>query len=412
MRLGAYNILETEPCLEFMPSLVSFITTKKGIKDFKILVLRLLISHLHPNELNHLLISIRSTLWQLDRDFAYRCVYFLTAYAHLTEEKRRWSDDYGNRDDAKKELATKLLISYALTRDVKLDIGTLHLNHYTHWFYRRAFILVPGNTSDDHLVDYCNTIVNLNFTTFNNDRHDDGSMTYNEIRNTITAFYPEMLLVQTESIDNTVVNGLYDIYEGEGNEIVRYGRVNKKQEFIAKIIRNLIYTLGGMLKQENKEQMISNFWMVLQILHSRNISSGKFHFTTELLLNHSWTKGFDHWEPFDNKSVFITELINTYGQFDIDATLHLLSSVGRKKLMPVGVSLVANILRNSHLAILMMGGEWTDIFIQRSFYEFGKSIKQSKVLLDDFILILNYRVDAGSSEAYLIREDLITFKVA
>lgn len=409
MRLEAYNILETEPCLEFMPSLVSFITTKKGIKDFKTLILRLLISNLHPNELNHLLVGIRSKLWPLDKDFAYRCVYFLIAYAHLAEKERKWSDDYGNRDDAKKERAIKLLINCSLKNEIKIDLNTLHINHNTHWFYRRAFILVPGNTEYTHLIDLCNTIVNLNLATFDNDQRDDGAMTYHEIRNSIADFYPEMLLVQTDNLYNAV-NGLYDKYAADEIVIMRYGRANKKKEFIAKIIRNLIKTLGGMLKHQNKEQMIANFFKVLEILHSRNVSAQKFHFTRELLLNYSWTNGFDHWEPFDQKSVFITELINTYGQFDIEATLHLLSSVGRKKLMPAGVSLVANILRNSHRDILLIGSEWTDIFIQRSFYEFGRSIKQSKFLLDDFILILDHRVNAGSSEAYLIREDLITFK--
>lgn len=48
--------------------------------------------------------------------------------------------------------------------------------------------------------------------------------------------------------------------------------------------------------------------------------------------------------------------------------------------------------------------------IKRLFYNHISKIKNDKKLIDDYIWILNRMVDLGSSEAYLFRENVITYK--
>ncbi|ATA92606.1 hypothetical protein CGC56_10825 [Capnocytophaga canimorsus] len=48
--------------------------------------------------------------------------------------------------------------------------------------------------------------------------------------------------------------------------------------------------------------------------------------------------------------------------------------------------------------------------IKRLYYNHISIIKNDKKLIDDYVWILNRMVDFGSSEAYLFRENVITYK--
>jgi len=48
--------------------------------------------------------------------------------------------------------------------------------------------------------------------------------------------------------------------------------------------------------------------------------------------------------------------------------------------------------------------------IERLYYNHITKIKSNKKLIEDYLWILNKMVDSGSSQAYLIKEQVITYK--
>jgi hypothetical protein len=50
--------------------------------------------------------------------------------------------------------------------------------------------------------------------------------------------------------------------------------------------------------------------------------------------------------------------------------------------------------------------------IKRLYYNHISIIKNDKKIIDDYVWILTQMVDLGSSEAYLFRENVITYKNA
>ena len=53
-----------------------------------------------------------------------------------------------------------------------------------------------------------------------------------------------------------------------------------------------------------------------------------------------------------------------------------------------------------------------DRLIMRLYNDHIASIKHNKRLMDNFIYLLNHMIDLGSSNAYYIRENVITYKKA
>lgn len=406
----AYNLLEVKPCLSFLPFLFTVINTKKGVLELKKLILYLFLSSLHDHELNVLLISIRNNLWQINQDFANRCVYFLIEYTLLRKDNTNWQDYFGNQDKNAKDRAIKRLVNAIIVKDeVSIDLSKIQLNNYTHSHLHLSFLLIPSDTKEDHLINYCIKLVQLHIDCYNEDRNDRASNFYQD-RLYIRDRFSELLLYLEARKGREVIDLLFDAYDSDKEAILRHHSETKKQEFINNIIEYIIRNLDRRVGTKDEELLITSFWNLWNRLHERNQTLNSYHFASLLLLEIAWKEEARNWKPLIGKSPVLTEFIKYYGEVDLSAALALMSTIGEEVLMPQAISLITEILRKSPFVKLHLNGHVVVKFIQRCFYNHGKAIKQNGSLLNDLFMILDIMVDNGSAEAYLIRENLITFK--
>jgi hypothetical protein len=406
----AYNLMEVKPCLAYLPFLFKVITTKQGILELKEIILNLLNSALHDHEKNSLLGSIRYNLWQINSDFALTCVRFLIEFSSLRSSKRGWQIGYQGVDKNAENKALKKIINKAIRNKISaISPSTLELNHYTHHQLRTAFILIPGNAKNDELIEFCIKYVKLHLDSLGDERNDR-SMNFYEDRVQVRDLFSEMFIFLDSPKREEVADLLFDAFHSDKDAIQRHYTVTKKQEFVNGIIEYVIRNLDRNIGKANEDLIIENFWKIWDRFHERNISQTSYYFASLLLLQITWKIDAKSWKPLIGKKNVLTKLILYYGEVDLAAAMSLMSTVGEEVLLPHGISLITSILKNSTVMRTYFKMSSSTKLIQRCFYNHGKAIKSDSLLLIDFFIILDLMVDAGSTEAYLIRESLITFK--
>lgn len=407
----AYNLMDLNPCLSFLPFLFPIIKTKKGLLELKKIFLTIFLSGLHEHELKELLTSMRYSLWSVNKDFTKQCVYFLTKYASLLNNNRGWRGFYGNQDTTAKDRAVKRLINSTLNKEInEIDFSEIELNNYTHWYLLLAFIIIPADIKEDNLANYCIILAQMHIDNF--DSKNDRSDNFFQDRSYIQALFPEVLLYLDPEKAKKTADILFDAYNSDKDAILRYQSQTKKQEFINKVIENIIRSIDTKVGSKDEKLLITHFWNLWNRFHKRNLELTSYYFASILLLEIPWKDEARNWVPIDGRNSVLQEFIKYYGEVDLSAAVSLISTIGNKELMPEGISLIAEILRKSPYMKVHLNMLAGIKFIQSCFYDQGLTIKKNSLLLNDFILILDIMVDTGSTEAYLIRENLITFKAA
>ena len=90
--------------------------------------------------------------------------------------------------------------------------------------------------------------------------------------------------------------------------------------------------------------------------------------------------------------------------------IDLFSTVGEKQFLPEGISWLVDIYKSEMNATVSLIAPSAERMIERLFYNHISKMKRDKKLIEDYLWILNRMVDLGSSEAYLFRENVITYK--
>ena len=112
----------------------------------------------------------------------------------------------------------------------------------------------------------------------------------------------------------------------------------------------------------------------------------------------------------NGKKEFYKKIFLEKGKSNASSVINVFSTIGGKEFLPEGISWLADVFKSNPMTSLSLTSVSSDRMIKRLFYNHISKIKNDKKLIDDYIWILNRMVDLGSSEAYLFRENVITYK--
>ena len=117
-----------------------------------------------------------------------------------------------------------------------------------------------------------------------------------------------------------------------------------------------------------------------------------------------------HWLPLVGKKEFYHKIVIDLGINKTQSIINVFSTIGEKTFLPEGLSWLVEIYKKDENLITSLISLAAERLIKRLFYNHISEIKKNKQLINDFIWLLNKMVDLGSSEAYLFRENVITYK--
>lgn len=346
-------------------------------------------------------------------------MFCLIKYSEFKKSNSNFRDYHDQGKLKEHKLKEKAFVEeQAAIADISIDISTLDLEKSEGYLLARAFVITPYSTGEKLFFDFIKHFVPL----LTEDLKLEENYSYNRSGNEIqiqfqgvhdTQFYiRDLLLYADTSLSKAVLDLILNpIYSAD----FRIGRSrNNLFEFSSKILEYVIYRLDNIISNSTNEvlnkKLIDNFWSVWEYLFEKIKVSGKLFFTKTLFLDIEWKKASSHWKVLENKKEFYHQMINDLGATRTQSMVNLFSTAGEQTFLPEGISWLVDIYKADMTATASLISSSAERMIERLFYNHISKIKKNKKLIEDFLWILNRMVDLGSSEAYLFRENVITYK--
>ncbi|MEJ7780291.1 MAG: hypothetical protein WKF68_11955 [Daejeonella sp.] len=154
-------------------------------------------------------------------------------------------------------------------------------------------------------------------------------------------------------------------------------------------------------------QFISAWTVFRNHLIRNNISL----FSNLLLLDIEvkWKKTSVNWKPIEKDASFFTLCIKIFGPVQVQSVITLLSHIGDEILFQDGFKwLIAHLKKTGNFKNLIQYRD-IDQLMSRGYYNHLDEIMEDISFLSDYLDMLDVLVKQGSSDAYWIREFMISF---
>jgi hypothetical protein len=344
--------------------------------------------------------------------------FFLLNYSKFITQK---PNVYNHNEELERDFKEKehQFILDCLNNSITLNFNDLSFDLYEAHYLGLALLLIPVNTKNELQKDF---ILKFTALVLNDLKYkEDYDYSYSrskrkrKLDSTISIkiqFYLNEVLLYNDlefskKLLETLINPFLNIdFEVSRGTVAVY-------KFVYEIFDYTITRLDDVVVLGNESDINKSavqFWELWRCLFERISLTDKNYFQKQLLLDTQWGLNSDNWKGFINKKSFYEEMIKSFGIKNFESLLKVFSTFGEKVFLPNGLTWIAKFLKENPDNLLYLNSKSAKKFIQVLFNNHIAIIKNNQNLVSDLIFILNKMVEIGSSEAYLIRESVITYK--
>ena len=411
--IGDTSHFDKNAVLYALPLLFKLPSDTFSEHDLKSLIIKLLLSRIDKEPRNYLLLSISENLWKLEPAFALKCWLAMfkliekkqisdNGYKTLDPEEEDWEDPETRQSQQLTEGdEDQTLIDEVISGNaIQVDTTAPRLGHHTRWQLDDVVKMLPIDTELEIHIGFIETMLNVHFEYLGGLKQYDTDE-YKENRDTFKFFYARYLLGRESKVGAVLLRNLLD------RTLVNPEGINnfKIIEFIYAIIKQVISAINNW---PSITQPVDKFWSLWAVLRDWIMETKRAYLIPLLLLELGWNETCDDWHVLEGKKSFYREFILNYGFNHINVAIDLISGVGLKTFMPEGVTWVASML-TSNLAYKTKTTRLEKL-ANRAFFQYGKEIKNDKVLTENFLFILDFLIERGSPKAYMLKEEMIQYK--
>lgn len=414
-----YNLLEASLTIKSIHLLFDNVEEIEARNEIKIIISYLLICPLAEYEQKEYLEYFRTIFNSYHPSEIVRQWFFLVSYAKFITQK---PSQYNHNEEVERDFKEKeyqFILGWSNNSET-LNFDDLSFELYEAHYLGLALLLIPVNTKNELHKDFI-----LKFTTLvlddlkkykeEDDYSSSRSKRKRKLDSTISIkiqFYlNEVLLYNDLVFSKKLLETLISPFLDVDFEVSR-GTVDVYR-FVYEIFDYTITRLDDVVVLGNDsviDKYAVQFWELWKCLFEKISLTNKNYFQKQLLLDTKWGLKSDNWKGFINKKSFYEEMIKRFGVTNFDSLLNVFSTFGEKVFLPNGLIWIAKFLKENPENLLHLNSKSSKKFIQVLFNNHIAIIKNNQSLVSDFIFILNKMVEIGSSEAYLIRESVITYK--
>jgi len=337
-------------------------------------------------------------------------------YKKANPKFHRYQDEESLKEVLDKE--KKFVQQISSNKNLKFDLSEISLEKCEGYLLARAFVITPYDTSNKDFESFIKHFIPI----LTSDLQHEENYSYNHDKeerqihsqSVLDAeFYlAELLLKANSELSKSVLDLIIDpIYQ---LELPNLRRRDDLFEFSSKVPEYVIYKLDDIIANSTEEdlnqKLITNFWALWQHFFDKIKASGKQYFLATLFLDIKWKETSTHWKPLENKRDFYQSMVKDLGKHKTTSILNVFSTVGEKTFLPESISWLVDIFKSEVDTTVALLYPSAERLIKRLYYNHISIIKNDKKLIDDYVWILNRMIDLGSSEAYLFRENVITYK--
>lgn len=246
-------------------------------------------------------------------------------------------------------------------------------------------------------------------------RRDDDSGSILELKYALIVTIPRIVLWNITSEGKDLLELVFKRLHNDTKKFDDLELYGTQLELLKKILEHLTliaYEASYRNDQHISEPGIANFGETLKQYDALLVSHGSIIMSGFLLLNIKWHTGFTHWPPVTQMKPLMDDLLNRYGKFNLPALINFLYHPGQQTYLPAGITLLADATRAGNGYTPLSTQPFISELVFKLYNEHFHAIRMNKKLLEDFLYVLNTLIDEGSSDAYWIREFMISFRSA
>ncbi|TGM61521.1 hypothetical protein [Leptospira vanthielii] len=421
-----YNIIEKEIALSSFHLLMKNAEHEDDKNSIVATMIFMLIAPFQNYEMNKITQYFREIFFRQFPHEAKTVWLGLIKYSIYKKENQKFLDYHDEERYKKAKIKEeKFVQKISSDKNIKLELSEISLDRCSGNLLARAFIATPFDSDDP---DFLNFIIHslsivLNDLTKEEDYPRSGNRnsrnieyeSVSEIEKYIANLFLNADYNFSKSVLTTLVSSLTNYTKSQ-----RYGR-NDLVEFVNTTLDYYVLTLydngyRGIEQSKYKLQQ-TNFWNLWGVLFDLIPDDGNHSLVQRLLFDIRFLLWDDKgnpnvkdWSLLNGKREFYKKIFLEKGKKHVSSVINVLSTIGEREFLPEGISWLTEILKSNDNATLSLSTSSANRMIKRIFYNHIAKIKNDQTLIGDYIWILNKMVDLGSSDAYLLRENVITYK--
>ncbi|GAB3847041.1 hypothetical protein GCM10028822_07890 [Hymenobacter terrigena] len=423
---GKSSVLDTGLYLQSFSLLFKHLTEEADTQELILFTIRTIVSHISNHELEHVFKHLREGV-ALEHPTQYKTIWKgVVAYARFAKEKEYTYDASDPESFAQFQTVEREFLNTLLTNPdgVAIDLAGLDFTNNSTWILPKALAIIPYDTADDEQIRFMQVLCSLMMLGVQKEEEDDdvpryrrsmrGDPTMN-YENTmwVWQYFSHSLILNRFSVSSSILDIL--VTNAVGYAPTRYNSGQSPSEIVGNVLEYTILNLDKLVYNSSdtglKTSATDTFWQLWNFLLKRLTDLGTARFSKFVLLDTHWNFEATSWLPLNSAGDFYERAVNQFGRVNLKSVINALATIGDQTLLPRALGWVVRILQTEpdmHTPLLQ---PMATQLIERLYQQHIIRIKANRQLHQDFIWLLDKMVDAGVSIAYLIRENVITYKL-
>lgn len=411
-----FNHMELEITTQSIHLLYQNITDVKDLHKVDVIVCYFLISPMADHERRTFLKYYLNVLSEKFPEKVIQLNLVIAKYAGFVMKNHRPRFNDSDELTIFLEKENKFINDCLTQKNINIDINELNFSNYRAYYLMLNLLMISHHTENEFQRTYILVMLDLIFEdlrlkkTYSWINANKGRQIGHMLLLDLRFWFSKVLFFNSLDFAKIIIDKFIEIILNE-----EYSNKDSV-EFITEII-DFPVTLFDDVIVENDEDKIQKygdqFWNLWQYIFKKVKGAGEPLFVKQLLLdsnNVGWSIKSSNWSGFMNKKTFYEEMIDYFGDKSMKHIINVFSSFGEKLFLPNDISWLIKFLKDDPSNRKHLNSTNAIKLIQLLFNNHINEIKKNQKLVSEYIYLLNVMVNLEHSEAYLIRECVITYK--
>ncbi|MDX1767143.1 MAG: hypothetical protein R3294_03760 [Arenibacter troitsensis] len=419
-RMPSFNILEKDQILESIHLYFQCATDKKKLEEYRIMIAYAFLCPFYDNEINTFFTYFRSTFSNVHPGLAKILWQFLVAYAGFEKEHPRGRFGRNSEEAEAYSKAKDEFVLNALQLPVEIAAAKIDFENNEVHFLGRALLATPIDTADKVQRDFIVRMIALvqddllkeqHYSSINH-RHM-GRRLDPRMELDLKFYYPKFLLYHSDYefcklvLDTLIAPVFKPDFEFNKTTKDLYKFTQEVQDHMITMLDDIV--VAG--NEDEIQKYASHFWQLWGHLFAMAKTNEKSYYANQLLLDNNWPIKGDMWPGFIDQKPLFKKIVAEYGAKNFSSIVNVYATFGERHFLPEGILDLVKFLEENPKNRMELMGRKGKTLIEKLYRNHIHTIKTEQQLVGAFLYLLNLMVDQGSSEAYVMRENVIHYKV-
>jgi len=411
-----YSLLEKKTILHAIHLLPKYAASDKAKTDCRILLGRLVLCPLDDYDLRQFLMYFRDEFIKNCPDTATDLTKMVVSFAKFEKENPRPYYRATKEELVEYEKSFKYFIRTSMDAPTEIDSKTIDYLLYEKHLLVRAMLMMSTKNCNPTEVDYVIKVISefvSQQTTVEGDTWRRSNQSFDYTAQTDMQLFLGQLFLYSSKVDygQNLVDILVFPFLQEFNE--RNENIHDLFKFVANTLNFCITIMYDIVRDNTEEELQeygTRFWQLWEYLFNKLKESDSYYFSDKLLLDNRFLKSLEDWKGFLSYKEQYLNMAAYFGTRKLSSVISVFSTFGEKVFLPEGLLILKELIdeRPENIADLM--GKDGKTLIKKLFFNHISIIKNRQDLVNAYLHILGLMIDSGSTEAYLIRENVFVYK--